>query len=205
MLVCSDLQPFASVVTPWNLSYTQCFTSNLVNPAITFSGQNFPPGSLTQLLPAQRPQFPESQILPHSTSASTLLRFLWLGTPNPRNSLSSPLSAFSWLHFLWSPAAFYFKLLYHSLARNHISSALLISCHSPGKIPALSGFPYPDCWVYPDRKSNIAVQVGISYCTFRATNFSWPLSILLGRKGHPYNVLVSTIWTSYSICQGREL
>lgn len=56
----SDLQPLACIVTPWNLSYTQSVSPNLVNAAFPFYVQNFHPSSLTHYSQYNHLQLPES-------------------------------------------------------------------------------------------------------------------------------------------------
>ena len=115
----------------------------------------FHPSSVTQLLPVQPFSVPWHLIsspLPHSAAASHPSQVSLTWDLQSIDFSSFSLSALSCLHF--------FHLLlrsilnYHSLARNHISFALLPWHHLPDKTTALTGCLLPDCWVHPDRKNN---------------------------------------------------
>lgn len=136
----------------------------------------------------------------------TLLRFLWLGTSNPQTTPFFSSSAFSCLPFLWSPTAFYFQLLYHSLARNHISLVLLTSYHSYlAKHHLQLGARTQIAACIQIEKVTLLCRLAFNTVRTGPQTSASSLSILLGEEGYPYNVLVSAIWTSYYMCQGRML
>lgn len=123
-LTCSSLLIFSHLLLllhPELVIHSICFTSNLINADFVFSDQNFHPSSLTLLLPVQLssvywhliPSVPYSTLGPYYSHIS----LSW--DLQSTDFAFFSLSAFSCLHFLWSPVAFYFKLP-HSCQELHL-------------------------------------------------------------------------------------